>query len=381
MHDTTSSLAELKAKARTAEEQHAQLDAIFYGIGDCVIVTDDSGKVSRINQAALDLLGYTEQEALGAWYPRLVVAEDEHGNTLDPLDRPITQAFLLGKPISKNIFYHTKISQKLPVAVTVSPILLANNPVGAISIIRDISHEHQVDRMKSEFISIASHQLRTPLSAVKMYAHMLAEGFEGKLTEKQQKLAEVIISASDRMNVLIDTLLNVSRIEAGKITLKLRKINVKDIVGDVVEEFQPTAQINHILLYMNEPDKIFIGYGDKLLINEIVASLISNAIKYTPENGKIAVAIEGTPKKFKIIVADNGYGIPKNAQKLIFTKFFRAGGADNQLISGTGLGLYTVKLLTEAIGGRASFKSKEGEGSSFFVTIPLYKSKEGNEGL
>lgn len=138
-------------------EQQALAEALFTSIGDGAIATDEYGKITRVNPTALRILGYTEKEVVGSWFPKKIVALTPQGNPITLIDRPITKAFLTGKTIIEKTYYRKKNGQKIPVAITVSPIVLEGRPVGAIEVFRDITLEYEVDRMKSDFISLAPH--------------------------------------------------------------------------------------------------------------------------------------------------------------------------------------------------------------------------------
>src|SRR5665213_3577530 len=172
----------------TAHEQRAEAEALFTSIGDGAISTDEFGRITRVNPAAQELLGYSEEELIGAWFPKKIVAVTAEDKPITLIDRPITKAFLTGKPIAEKTYYRRKNGQKIALAINASPILLNGKPpLGAIEVFRDITLEQEIDRMKSEFISLASHQLRTPLSAIKTYTHMLYDGYMGDVSAPQKK--------------------------------------------------------------------------------------------------------------------------------------------------------------------------------------------------
>ncbi len=171
---------------RSNIEQQAEAEALFTSIGDGAISTDEFGRITRINPVAQDILGYSEAELIGEWFPKKIIAVNSSDVVVNLIDRPITKAFLTGRPISEKMYYRRKDGQRIPVAISVSPILLDGKPLGAVQVFRDITFEQEVDRMKSEFISLASHQLRTPLSAIKTYSHMLVDGYMGELTQTQK---------------------------------------------------------------------------------------------------------------------------------------------------------------------------------------------------
>jgi PAS domain S-box-containing protein len=346
------------------------IDAVFSSIGEGAIATDEFGRIVRINYSALQLLGFNEQEVIGKWYPSVVVAIHENGSKVNLMDRSITKAFISGNPVIETTYYLTKKGDRLPVTITVSPVLISGRPIGAINLFRDITQEHEIDRMKSEFISLASHQLRTPLSAIKTYSHMLLEGFMGKLNKDQTQALESVVDASDRMVQLTDTLLNITRIESGSITISKSKVNLRAVAEKVIHEQLLDARSKDIVISIDSPDKPAIVNTDKFIVKEILTNIISNAIKYTPEKGKIILAIR--PRKDEILcsVSDNGIGIPKAHQDQIFNKFYRAPNVLERDTTGTGLGLYLIKSLAERLNIPISFESTENKGTTFYFSLP-----------
>jgi PAS domain S-box-containing protein len=352
-------------------EDKALAEALFNSIGDGAIATDQYGKITRINPTALRILGYTEREMLGSWFPKKIVAINDHDQAINLIDRPITRAFLTGKTVVERTYYRKKNGQRIPVSITVSAIILDGKPVGAIEVFRDITLEYEIDRMKSDFISLASHQLRTPLSAIKTYSHMLLDGYMGEVNDAQRKSLRTVLSAANRMNELISTLLNITRIESGTIAITPKLINIEHLANEVIKEHALMASDKEIKLGMNKtgnhPATI---KTDTLIFKEIVSNLVSNAIKYTPEKGEVGVEVRLRKNDIVVCVRDNGMGIPKYSQEHVFTKFFRAHNVVKQETSGTGLGLYLVKGLLDSLGGDIWFESKEGKGTTFFVSIP-----------
>lgn len=356
---------------RTPHEQQAEAEALFTSIGDGAISTDEFGRITRVNPAAQRLLGYNEKELIGTWFPKKIIAVTLDDTPLNLIDRPITHAFLTGQPTTAKMYYRRKNGQKIPVAVNVSPIILNGKPLGAIEVFRDITLEQQIDRMKSEFISLASHQLRTPLSAIKTYTHMLADGYIGKLNAAQKQSLNTIIGATDRMNQLISTLLNITRIETGTIAVTLKSLKLDRILDEVVNELSLMADSKNIVLTLVVRGKASTTIKtDSLIVKEVVTNLVSNAIKYTPEGGTVTIAIKPRLENIVVEVSDSGWGIPKAAQDQIFSKFFRAQNIVERETTGTGLGLYLVKGLLEALEGKIWFKSEEGAGTSFFFSLP-----------
>ncbi|GAC1391818.1 MAG: hypothetical protein NVSMB46_05720 [Candidatus Saccharimonadales bacterium] len=351
--------------------QSAHADALFLSIGEGAIATDEKGKIERINSTALNILGYTEQEVIGKWFPKICIATDEAGKAIPTIERPITQAFLTGHTVSQKTFYLTKQGTIVPIALTVSPILINDTPIGAIEVFRDISIEHEVDKMKSDFISIASHQLRTPLSAIQTYANMLIGGYQGELKPDQLDFMKIIISSVDRMNELINTLLDITRIETGKMTVVPESICLQSIISEIMTELEPSIKNKNLVLSTLISKKAIDTMTDKLLIKEAYTNLVTNAIKYTPAKGKIKISLTRKTGHAIFSVKDSGYGIPSELQDRIFSKFFRAQNILKKDTTGTGLGLYMVKAIATALDGDITFKSVQDKGSDFYFSIPI----------
>jgi len=359
-----------QAATQVVAEIRAESEALFRSIGDGAITTDEFGHVTRINPTALSILGLRQDEVLGKWFPRAIplIRAD---NTLVPLiERPIVKMFLTGKAVSEKVLYRSKTGRVIPLSVNVSPIILNRKPVGAIEVFRDITLENEIDRMKSEFISLASHQLRTPLSTVKTYTHMLLDGYMGDLSDTQRQALNTVVNASDNMNELIGILLNIARMESGSIEVNGKNQDAIHLAADVVKHLMHSAQERGVKLALRAPKHAVIIKTDSIIAKEILTNLIGNAIKYTPAEGNVTVTVRERPQDVLFKVEDTGVGIPKIVQDKIFSKFFRASNVVRQETSGTGLGLYVVKGLVDTLHGKVWFKSEEGTGTVFYVALP-----------
>lgn len=353
------------------EESQARADAVFYSIGVGAIATDEDGNINRINDVALEILGYERSDVIHKWLPNVVKTVDEKGQKIPLMNRPITQALVTGKPVSAKLSFFTKHRKLVPVSITASPIMLKGRPIGVIEVFHDVSREDEIDRMKSEFISIASHQLRTPLSAINTYANLLSSGYEGPLNAGQQSQMQIILSAVERMNNLINTLLDISKLEAGTLDVRYKDTNITQLIDRTINELIPFAKSKNIKLKVDYPKEKIVISSDPLLLGEIYTNLISNAIKYTPEKGSIIVTVEKKGCEVIFMINDNGYGIPASMHDQVFTKFFRGSNIQKRDTTGTGLGLYMVKQIADAIGARLWFKSKEDQGSCFYLALPI----------
>jgi PAS domain S-box-containing protein len=359
-----------KYEDETLEQAQARADALFQSIGVGAIATNEHGEIYRANKIALDILGYKRSEVINQWFPKIVQATDENGVGIPPINRPITQAFMTGKAVSAKTHYKSKHGNKIPVSVTVSPILLQGRPIGAIEMFHDSTLENEVDRMKSEFISIASHQLRTPLSAINTYASMLSSGYKGELNDGQQEDMKIILSAVERMNELITALLDISKLEAGALHVKLKEANIMQLLKLTLDQLNQFARSKEIDLSLDVAEEDIVMQCDPLLLGEIYSNLISNAIKYTPQKGKVTISLKKKNQEVLFMVQDTGYGIPDSLQDQVFTKFFRASNIQKRDATGTGLGLYMVKQIAEVMDGRLWFNSREDKGSLFCFALP-----------
>ena len=291
------------------------------------------------------------------------------------LSSPVSSITKSGKTISSSIinpvYYVRKDKSKFPVAITAAPINSGGKFSGAIDVFKDITHEIEVGKMKNEFISLASHQLRTPLSAIKWYAEMLLEGNAGKLDAEQAKFVDNINLSNQRMIDLVNTLLNISRIESGRIIIESKPTDLKEIISAVVHEFEPKIKEKKQKIIVNINPNLKKINCDPKLIFEVYKNLISNAIKYSPKEGEIQIFVSSDKDNVISQITDNGYGIPKKDQNKVFTKFYRGENILKIETEGTGLGLYLIKSIVESSGGKIWFKSQENKGTTFWFSLPL----------
>jgi len=240
-----------------------------------------------------------------------------------------------------------------------------------------------LDLAKDEFVSIASHQLRTPLTALKGYTGMLLDQDPGPINDKQREYLGEIKGANDRMIGLITALLNVSRVDLGVFIVEPKPINLEEVAKSVLSELKGNSDLKKMHITTDFEKDLPLLNADPKIIRMVFQNLLSNAVKYTPEEGTISVAIKKEGATILFSVADTGYGIPENVQQKIFTKMFRADNARTKDPNGTGLGLYIIKATIEQTGGKIWFESKENKGSTFYVSIPVegMKKKEGSKRL
>jgi PAS domain S-box-containing protein len=365
--------ADLATAVANMERERARDEALLSSIGDAVVAVDENRRVTFINQAALNLLGYTAEEVIGKIYGRDVPqVVDEQGNQLPADQRSIGKAWSTRQKYYASYYYYTKKDgSKFPVGITAAPIITNDQITGAIVVFRDITKEKEIDRMKTEFISLASHQLRTPLSAIRWYVEMLIDGDAGELNPEQKEFAHNIQVSTDRMIELVTALLNISRIESGRIIIDPQPTNLGDLVREVTKEVELKLQTkkHHLIISVN--DHLPLINLDPKLIRQVYLNLLTNAIKYTPEGGEISIMISKKDDQVVSQVSDSGYGIPEKEQHKVFQKFYRGQNVIKVETDGTGLGLYLVRAIIESSNGKIWFKSAEGKGTTFWFSIPL----------
>lgn len=357
---------------RKIAEAKARNEAILSAIGDGVVAISDKGEVIFANNQALSTLNVKSEEMLGKHLISAIKVVDLANNTLPAESHPMQRALLSGQKITTAEFsFEKKDGSKFPVAITASPVFLNQILIGGVLVFRDITREKEVDRMKTEFISLASHQLRTPLSAMKWFSEMLLAGDSGELTSEQKAMVNNIHLSNERMIDLVNSLLNISRIESGRIIIDPRPTSLQKLLEEVLLDLSPKIKKKNQDIAVNIHDRDIEISIDPKLIRHVYMNLLSNAIKYSPEGGKISVTISKSGEELISQVSDNGCGIPESQKEKIFQKFFRADNIAKVETDGTGLGLYLTKAIVDASGGRIWFASKEGVGTSFWFSLPL----------
>jgi two-component system phosphate regulon sensor histidine kinase PhoR len=362
-------MSQPKKTSPKVDRASAESDALFLSIGEGAIATDEHGNISRVNKAALKILGFKAEDLIGKWYPNTIIAEDIDGNVIPNMERPITQIFLSGKPIFKRVYYRKKDGTRIPIALTVSPVMLDDKPVGAIEVFRDISEEIEVENVKDEFISIASHQLRTPATVVKQNLGLLIEGFVGKLSPKQQQILKIAYKYNDNQLHTISDLLKVAQADSNEIKLVRQQVNLVSLIEDIVQsQIREYDKKDLTLEFKSSVDEANCKV-DPLHIRMVFENLLDNARKYSPEHKRVIISLKKSSTLCIITIEDQGVGIDKKDIPKLFQKFSRV---ENPLsaVGGTGLGLYWVKKLITLHNGSIEVSSKLSAGTTFTIKLP-----------
>jgi PAS domain S-box-containing protein len=374
----------LASKVDEIQKEKAKDEALLDSLGEGMIATDRKGKIIIANRQAELLLGYGLDEFIGNYCQKFVGVKNEKGDSVELEKRPDYVTLKTGQKITESKYFYVRNDESVfPVYVTTAPFFFNKKLIGMVMVFHDITRERQIDKAKSEFVSLASHQLRTPLSNINWYSEMILDDENKNLTAKQKGYLLKIYKSNEKMVELVDSLLNVSRIDLGTFTIENKTIDLADFMSNLIEEYEPMSYAKKIEIQSSFDSSVEGFMADPKLLRIIFQNLISNAVKYTPEKGKVSVSFRQKNKEIIFEVSDSGCGIPLNQQNQIFSKLFRADNVKTLETEGTGLGLYILKMIVDEAGGRVSFESKENEGTIFRVVFPKngMKEKKGSKNL
>lgn len=358
-------LEDAEESKKLIELEKNKTRAALVSLVDGLIVFNEEKKIALVNPEAERTLKIKEEDVINKKIDQ--ISSSENLNKLyEILGRKIEWTgqryeLILGK-ILKRFFQ-----------VSVVPISDKRKTIGIMVILHDITREKEVERLKSEFVSIAAHQLRTPLSATKWVLKMLLDGDVGKLSEEQKDFLEKGHQSNERMILLINDLLNVAHIEEGRFIYKPDFHFIEDIAQKIIDGLKEASKKRNIKIIFNKPKR---ELSKKVKVDEkkielTIQNLLDNAIRFTKHGGLVTISIEYDKINVKVIIEDTGVGIPEKQKSRIFTKFFRADNVIKMETEGSGLGLFICKNVIEAHGGEIGFESEENKGTAFYFTIPL----------
>lgn len=368
------------ARTKDLEMSRAKEGAILQSIGDGLLATNEKGTITFVNKTAEKLLGKKRKNILDKIFSEVIPLEDRHGLSMNGERHPVCMALAMSTTTDAQTqgityYYVRKDGIKVPLAITATPVMLNGKIIGSIEVFRDITYEREIDKAKTEFVSLASHQLRTPLSTVNWYSEMLLAGDVGELNEKQTKYLNEVYKGNQRMVELVNALLDVSRLELGTFVIDAEPTDITALAQNVIDEQMPEINKKHLRFDFSPEKNLSLGQVDPKHLRMVVQNILSNAVKYTPQGGNVDVSISRTKGKQVLLkISDTGYGIPKNQQAKICTKLFRADNVRDKDTDGTGLGLYIVKSIVENSGGKLWFSSNdqgENTGTTFYVALPV----------
>ncbi len=336
----------------TIAEERAKLEAIIGGTNDAVIVTDTQNRVLLMNQAARKAFN--------------VETVPEPGRSLEEVvsDERLLALFARSEAGEEALAEEIPLSDGRTLYASLTPVA----EVGRIAVMQDITYLKELDKMKSDFVSTVSHDLRSPLANISGYAILLPEA--GELNEVQQEFVERIKLSVAKMTTLIDNLLDLGKIEA-RVGMEMEPCQLAAIIRGVVESVRERAKAKGIILQLDLPSELPLVLGNRVRLDQVVNNLLGNAIKFTSEGGRVTVSAREDKGEVVVEVKDTGIGIAPEDQVHLFEKFYRVSSEETKDIEGTGLGLAIVKSIVEGHGGRVWVKSQPGQGSTFGFALPV----------
>lgn len=381
--DNTSSL---KNKLSAVESKS---DVVINAIDDGVLAISKDGNIELINPSAQQIIGWDQGDALGLNWKSVLKLVTSDGKDVEDLENPIAQSLSKNQPTHNDkLFLLTSSEKRILVSIVSSPV--GTKGEGVIVVFRDITKEKAEEREQAEFISTASHEMRTPVASIEGYLGLALNPATAHIDEKARDFITKAHESAQHLGRLFQDLLDISKVEDGRMKNNPKIINVNEFLKDIFEGLEAKAsekQLNYIFMpdIIDEGKEkslqpIFYANIDPDHFREVVSNLIENAIKYTP-SGEVVVNVTGDDKQISVSVKDSGIGIPAEDIPHLFQKFYRVDNSDTREIGGTGLGLYLSRRLAEAMSGNLRVESKYKEGSTFYLEIPRMSSSEAKQRL
>jgi two-component sensor kinase, probably involved in phosphate sensing len=364
-------------------------DVVINAIDDGVLAISKDGNIELINPSAQQIIGWDQGDALGLNWKSVLKLVTSDGKDVEDLENPIAQSLSKNQPTHNDkLFLLTSSEKRILVSIVSSPV--GTDGEGIIVVFRDITKEKAEEREQAEFISTASHEMRTPVASIEGYLGLALNPATAHIDEKARDFITKAHESAQHLGRLFQDLLDISKVEDGRMKNNPKIINVNEFLKDIFDGLATKAnekQLNYIFMpdIIDEGKEkslqpIFYANIDPDHFREVVSNLIENAIKYTP-SGEVVVNVTGDDKQISVSVKDSGIGIPAEDIPHLFQKFYRVDNSDTREIGGTGLGLYLSRRLAEAMSGNLRVESKYKEGSTFYLEIPRMSSSEAKQRL
>ena len=362
-----------RQRERTEEqlrERETRMRTIFENVVDGIITTNEKGVIESFNRAAENMFGYSADEILGRNVSILTPTNHQHRH-----DRYIKD-YLNGREskimgTGREVEGVRKDGSIFPVDIAVTEMRLGEDR-HFCSIMRDITGRKEVERMKNEFISVVSHELRTPLTSIRGALGLVASGTVGDLPDQAQPFVDIAARNCDRLVRLINDILDIEKIEANKMDFTLQPFELMHLVSQAVESIRIYAGQNGANIVVSDGMPGAVVLVDEDRFTQVLTNLLSNAAKFSPQNGTIRVSTQASNDGVRLSVSDEGPGIPEAFSKQIFEKFSQADASDSRQKAGTGLGLSITKAIVNKLGGEITFETQQGKGATFYVDLPVH---------
>ncbi|NQU58630.1 MAG: PAS domain S-box protein [Rhodospirillales bacterium] len=343
------------------------VDSIISNTAEGIITIDTSGRIETYNQAAENMFGYSSGEAIGDNVSMLMVANERAAHDNYVKNSTIYAARIINKV--RDLFGQRKDGTLFPMELSVAPMRVGGEHK-FIGIFRDITERKEIDRAKSEFVSTVSHELRTPLTSIKGALGLIQSGVVGELPDKLKSMLSIAYSNSDRLVLLINDILDMEKISAGKMDFTMEPTNMVSLLEEAMEANRGYGVEHDVTFRCSFYDDNILVQGDKGRLMQVLSNLMSNAAKFSPDGERVELSVIRNGDTIRTAVKDNGTGIPENFRDRIFDKFTQADSSDTRQKGGTGLGLSITQAIVELHGGSIGFETETGKGSTFYFDLP-----------
>jgi PAS domain S-box-containing protein len=342
---------------------------ILQSAGEGIFGLDVPGRTTFVNDAALRMTGFAEAELMGREQHDLIHHSRVDSSSFPREECPILMTLRDGQVlhVAEDVFWR-KDGSSFPVEYTSTPIWEGERVTGAVVVFRDISERREVARMKDEFISVVSHELRTPLTALRGSLGLLAGGMLMADPSRGQRMLDIAVTNTDRLIRLINDMLDLERMESGRVTMDMKVCSAGDLMSQAIEDMQPLAAERGIVLELEPLYESVWADPDRML--QTFTNLISNAVKFSPWGSMVTMSARRIGEEIRFCVQDRGRGIPQEKIESIFGRFQQVEASDSRQKGGTGLGLAICRMIVEQHEGRIWAESRNGEGSTFYFTLP-----------
>ncbi len=356
---------EREKSLRDIANEKSRTLTIINQMADGVLVTDRTGAIVLTNPAVTRMLGWDGESPLGKHISEAI----SHGDLTDMLEKVLEMEDTHEQGISQELAWgdppvHFFVAHAAPVRSEQGEIF------GSVTIFNDVTRLKDLDRMKSEFVDMVSHELRSPLSSIRQKLSLLSDGFTGEINEEQKQIVNRVQHRIDGLIGMISNLLDLSRIEAGRLVQQKERLVLPEIIDEAVELMASEAEKKGLRFEVTVDAELYPIHADRQNMETVFTNLVSNAVKYNREGGRVSISARNRGEFIEVTVADSGVGIDKENLSRIFDKFFRIRSDYTRKVVGSGIGLPLVKAIVEAHFGTISVASELGKGTTFTVLLP-----------
>lgn len=387
----------VKQLAGALSNSQAQSNSLIESISDGIIVTDEEGKISLLNPSAAKMTGWDINEAVGIDAKLVIKLQLENGKELEENEDPYKQLVSTVRPVTALLRLVSKTNSFLIVSISISPILKPDGKTmsGSVAVLRDVSDARAEENRRADFISTASHEMRTPVAAIEGYLQLSLNDKVAKIDSKARDFLTKALDSTHHLGQLFQDLLTSAKAEDGRLVSHPTVVEVGSLLEKLTEDLRFTGEKKGLLLDFRVGASsqeaanaaggklvkpLYYAYLDADRLREVITNLFDNAVKYT-DAGKITVALTGNNEVVQFFIKDTGQGIPQEDIPHLFQKFYRVDNSATRTIGGTGLGLFICKRIVELYKGRIWVESEQGKGSTFYINLPRLSSQKAAEML